>query len=314
VGAAAPAPVAEGKGAPGAAPEEKTAVVVPSAPSGDETEWLTILNNYRAMAGLPAEREDPALSNGAFAHARYLVKNGGTLRTAMAKGVEIHNEESGNPYFRPEGQRAARAGDIEQWWGPLPTSRPPPGWAVDQWVASTWHRLEILNPRLHGVGYGEFCERGQCAAVLDVLSGLGKGALTPASAPAPIQFPPQGAVVHINALGGEWPNPLSSCYGYTFPAGLPITMQLGTMVPARLSAYSLRRESASQILEACGFDAQSYSNPNAAEQDRGREALTDLGAVVAVPRTPLAAGNYTVEMTVNGRSYTWRFLVEKDAG
>jgi uncharacterized protein YkwD len=281
----------------------------PPTRSANEPVWLKTLNDYREMAGLAPVREDPALSAGGFAHARYLVKNEGPLMKAEMLGAELHSEDPRKLWFSPAGLRAARAGDVEQWWGSLPSSRPPPGWAIDEWVASTWHRLAILNPRLRQVGYGDYCEKGACAAVLDVLSSLGRAAFVPARLPKPIQFPSQGATLHLNALGGEWPNPLTSCDGYTVPAGLPITFQLGAMMPARLSAYSLRRDSASQILEACGFDAESYANPAAADQTRGRDILADLGAVVVVPRQPLKPGNYAVEMTVNGHSYSWHFTV-----
>jgi hypothetical protein len=127
-----------------------------------------------------------------------------------------------------------------------------------------------------------------------------------------VRFPPEGPTVHLNALSDEWPDPLTSCRGYRLPAGLPITMQLGAMGPARLSAYSLSRNSASEILEACGFDAFTYVNPGSVDQANASGALSELGAVVVIPRQPLAPGNYTVEMTVNGRSYTWRFSVDRD--
>jgi hypothetical protein len=305
-----PAGVAGGDGASVVAPEGEPAasgVWKPGSPA-----WLRRLNHYRSIAGLAALRDDRSLSAGCLAHARYLVKNLGTVAKAAVVGAAVHNEEPGNPWYSDDGLRAARSGDVEQWWGTSPTARPPVTWAIDQWIGSTWHRLAILNPSLHAVGYSEYCEHGACAAVLDVLSRAGE--LTRADLPAPIQFPPNGATLQLNALGPEWPNPLSSCAAYGLPAGLPITLQLGALVPARLAAFSLRHDSDSQILEACGFDALSYLNPAAADQSRGREALSDFGAVVVIPREPLAPGNYTVEMTVNGHSYNWRFSVASNDG
>src|SRR5579885_3114568 len=49
------------------------------ARSESEPLWLKKLNDYRVMAGLAPVREDPELSTGDFAHARYLVKNSGPL-------------------------------------------------------------------------------------------------------------------------------------------------------------------------------------------------------------------------------------------
>jgi uncharacterized protein YkwD len=308
--AGAPAP-AKANGTYAAASDGARPPGHPSARPLDESEWLRTLNDYRAMAGLGLVREDPSFSASDFAHARYLVKNAGSPREAMAMGAEVHNEKPGKPWYSEAGLRAARSGDIDQWWGMGRTKHPPPGWAIDHWVASTWHRLALLNPRLNNVGYGEFCESGACAAVLDVINGIGAARFAPAAAPGPVRFPPEGATVHLSALSDEWPDPLTACSGYSLPAGLPITMQLGTMVPARLSAYSLRRDTASQILEACGFDAFTYTNPGSADQADASGSLSELGAVVVIPREPLASGNYTVEMTVNGSSYTWRFSVEK---
>ena len=288
---------------------EKSAPPEPAGAPADDEGWLKILNRYRAMAGLAAVRDDAALSAGGFAHARYLVKNSTALIKSGSLGAEMHTEQRGAPWYSAEGLRAAQAGDIEQWWGPHPSSRPAFGWAIDEWIASTWHRMWILNPRLRQVGYGEYCENGACVAVLDVLSRLGRDGFAPAAEPDAVQFPPNGATVRLPSLGDEWPDPLSSCRGFTTPAGLPITLQLGAMVRARLSAFSLRQGSAAQTLEACGFDSSSYVNPSAADQDRAREIMTELGAVVVIPRAPLMPGDYVVEMTVNGHSYQWHFTV-----
>ncbi len=292
-----------------AAVDSENKLPASSSTAGAVAPWLSAVNEYRTMAGVPPVRENPSLSAGDFAHARYLVKNGRSPEDTATEGADAHNEQPGNPWFSVEGRRAAHSADVDQWWGTSRRDRPPPRWAIEQWIASTWHRMAILNPRLSEVGYGEFCENGNCAAVLDVLSGLGTARLTQAVAPAPVRFPPENATVAMDSFGNEWPDPLTSCRGYTVPAGLPVTLQLGSMVPARLEAYSLRRDSSTQILEACGFDAATYFNPVSTDQRAGREALTELGAVAIVPRKPLQPGTYHVEMTVNGQSYAWNFSV-----
>jgi hypothetical protein len=90
---------------------------------------------------------------------------------------------------------------------------------------------------------------------------------------------------------------------------LPITLQLGARVEAHLDGYLLIRDAASPTnLEACGFDASSYNNPDATAQERGREILQAFGAVVVVPRVTLDRGaSYMVSITVNRREYKWRF-------
>jgi hypothetical protein len=91
--------------------------------------------------------------------------------------------------------------------------------------------------------------------------------------------------------------------------GLPITLQLGARVDASLDGYRFIRDGASPAtLEACGFDASSYSNPDTTAQERGRQILHVFGAAVLVPREPLEKGaSYTVSMTVNRKEYRWQF-------
>ncbi len=45
------------------------------APAPPSPEWLSRLNAYRAMAGLPPVAEEPAWNDGCWKHARYMVKN-----------------------------------------------------------------------------------------------------------------------------------------------------------------------------------------------------------------------------------------------
>jgi hypothetical protein len=102
---------------------------------------------------------------------------------------------------------------------------------------------------------------------------------------------------------------LTGCPGYARPAGLAITLEIGADVDARLGAYRLTRDGASPVnLQACGFDASSYVNPEAAAQQRARAIMHGFGAVVMIPRAPLDKGtSYIVSMTVNGREYKWSF-------
>jgi hypothetical protein len=92
---------------------------------------------------------------------------------------------------------------------------------------------------------------------------------------------------------------------------LPVTLQLGAMVNAKLGAYRVVRDGEAPVdLEACGFDASSYSNPEEGAQQRGRDVLQSAGAVAVIPRAPLDKGaSYTVSMTVNGREHKWSFSI-----
>jgi hypothetical protein len=117
----------------------------------------------------------------------------------------------------------------------------------------------------------------------------------------------------MRSLDSEWPDPLTACSGYARPAGFPVTLEVGANVDAKLGAYRLTRDGKSSAdspanVEACGFDASSYSNPEAAAQQRGRDILHGFGAVVIIPRARLDRGaGYTISMTVNGWEYKWTF-------
>jgi len=298
-GRATPAPTSGAHSAPAAAAD---------GVEGAGLAWLARINQYRAMVKLGPVRDDPALSEGERNHTRYLVENYGALiRKGVGMGAAMHSEDAFKPGYTPVGMRAAQDSDIDEWAGP----QPPPStyWAIDDWMTGAFHRLNILNPRLRQVAYGQSCEGGTCAAALNVISGAEMPTLAGLPLATPIMFPPPHSTVGLGPLWGEWPDPKGPCSGYRAPVGLPITLSLGLMVDAHLTEYKLTRAGEAPIdLEACGFDAASYANSDPSAQERGRGVLHDFGAVAVIPRVPLEKrSSYTVSMTVNGRNYTWTF-------
>ena len=102
--------------------------------------------------------------------------------------------------------------------------------------------------------------------------------------------------------GGEFPDPLSACAGYSAPTGLPITIQVGGNVATTVGAHVFTGNGSP--LTHCVIDS---SNPSLGS------SLKSRGAVILIPQTPLQAGvNYTVALTVNGVPYTWSFSVTSD--
>jgi uncharacterized protein YkwD len=290
-------------------PAPSIAEVTPP-PTTPEPAWLNAINEYRAGVHLAAVTEDPKLSDADRKHAMYVVKNyAEKAATGHLIGALMHDEEKGNPWYTTEGHAAAAQSDIDQQWGHDRT--PSPTWALDRWISGPFHRFWILNPALHHVGYGEFCEKKYCVAALD----LGDGADPPhgvAPLASPIEFPADKSITAINSFSGEWPTPLTACAGYSFPAGLPATIQLGTMVPAKLSEYQITRDG--HGVESCGIDASSYQNPVSAEQERGRGILSEVGAAMIIPRYPLRPGRYSVTATLNDHAYQWSFTVAGTKG
>jgi hypothetical protein len=271
--------------------------------------WLARLNHYRAAVNLSPVSEDAALSLGDAAHARYLVENyGEAVAHGAHLGAEMHTEKAGVPAYSAAGLEAAAASDVAQWAGHGMVSFSAEE-AIDGWIAIPFHRLPILSPRLKRAGYGQYCSDGTCAAALNVLTGAERGRPIPNLFKAPIQFPAGGSTISITTAGGEWPDPLSACPGYALPTGPPITLQLGSWYQPKMSAFSIKREGTEVVV--CGFDANSYANPDPAVQESGRGVLRDYGAVVVIPREPFVPGStYSVSITADGKPYTWSFKVE----
>jgi len=285
-------------------------------PAAAEPEWLRRVNYYRAMVKLPPIVEDPELSKGDRAHTIYIVKNYHDAIEGRGLGAEMHTEDPGSPNFTPEGLEAAKSSDMDVWsmrgvsrsdtWGS-------PAWSIDGWIAIPFHRMPILNPRLTSAGFGIYCEEGACAAGLNLLKGSQGKMPADAAAALPIEFPPDGGTVATTSFANEWPDPRTSCPGYSPPSGLAITLQLGNWMDTNLSEYSLARENAdgSRIpVEACGIDSTSYSNPDAYSQELGRNVLKSYGTAVMIPGAPLDKGaKYAVSMSANGKRYDWTFTI-----
>lgn len=262
----------------------------------DEPDWLVYVNSMRALAALPPLTLNPDWNDGAAKHARYMVKN----------DYIGHDEDPTNPWFTPEGRDAARSGNV------LVSSNINMGVeeAIDMWMQGPFHALGILDPALRETGFGIYREAvgvRHFGATLDVLRGR---SAVPETVTFPVMWPGDGATVHLTTFpGNEFPDPLSSCPGYTAPTGLPIIVQFGngTTTP-RVTASSFKQGTTE--LPHCVFDETTYTHPDPAFQSWGRNLLNARDAVVVIPRDPLQPGfSYTVSLTVNGMPLTWTFFV-----
>jgi hypothetical protein len=186
--------------------------------------------------------------------------------------------------------------------------------AIDWWMQAPFHAVAIIDPELLWVGYGSYREADggwQMGAALDVSRGrVG----TPPSSTFPLHWPSPGMDMPLLAFsGGEYPDPLTSCPGYSPPTGPAILLQLGSgdLTPG-VSAHSFSQ--GGQPLEHCVFDETSYVHPNPSEQNTGRVILDSRDAVVLLPREPLSPGlDYTVSLTVDGQTYFWSFTASSAA-
>lgn len=259
-------------------------------PSG----WLAVTNYYRALANLPAVTANATLSANNRLHAKWMVKN---------QTVE-HGEGAGTPYYTPEGDNAGENSNIMS--GSFGTTERS---AVEGWITAPFHAIGILDPRLFGSGYGEYEERRnsgfEFASGLDVLNDWDFN--PPPGTQYPIMFPAAGKKVFLDRYpGGEFPDPLTGCPGYTAPTGTPIYLQLAASAAVSTSSF---KQGTTSLLH-CVFDGSNYVNPDSGTQSTGRAVLSGRNAIVLIPKAPLKSNKaYDVSITVGGNPISWSFLV-----
>jgi uncharacterized protein YkwD len=304
----AAAPMIESERSPTSPPIAENA----PASIGTSSNWLDVLNEYRARLGVPPVTEDARLSRGDIAHVKYLMTN---YSHVFADGGHIgalyHQEDETKPGYSVEGLKAAHSSDVmyqsrrnKQSEDQLMEK------AIEWWISGPFHRPSLLNPELRQVGFGQYCEGIGCVSALDSLSDAPLAPSGGRPLAKPIEVPPDGATVKAPGFGGEWPDPVSPCPGYSNLAPA-ITLQLGMHVPAKITDASVTQTSgvgAGTKVVTCAYDSEGYTNPDSFTQTKGREILGSFGEVVMMVRDPLQSGaTYRVAMTVNGKPYGWTF-------
>lgn len=239
------------------------------------TDWLEVVNLYRAAADLRRVMENPALSAADLLHARYVVETdqGG------------HTEDRSSRWYTKAGANAAAHSQV--FWSNYTTysDRAP----IDFWMVAPFHADDILNPGLTQTGYGLYKKAGspgvKMAAALDVLHSVKKA---PASTTWPVLFPGRGKETRLTSYnGGEYPDPLTRCPGYQTPTGAPIIVLNNKVV--NLGKHSL--ETGGSSVAHCAYSAQPKT-------------------VFLIPRKPLKRGKtYQVELGINNKTVSWSFKV-----
>ncbi len=257
--------------------------------------WQARVDFHRALANLPGVEENEEWSRGSQLHARYMVK------TDHAG----HDERTNSEWYTPEGLEAARLGNVYVYSRTDSDARA----AVDGWMTAPFHQIAILDPELQVSGYGEYVEaigQWQFGATLSVLRGrpgLAEGVSFP------VRYPEDGQTLPFLSFdGNEFPDPLTSCPGYTAPTGPPLVLMLGAgeQVP-NVRGVTLLEDSVNQ-LQACYFDETRYANSNAGLRDLGRAILGERDAIIVLPKSPLKAGSEYQITIVNGSdTHTWSF-------
>ena len=264
-----------------AAPARVHLSSVPTASGG----WLNRFNQWRASTGVSNLTEVPLWSTGDYDHALYMVKN----------DLVTHYETVGTPYYTTDGDTAARNSNIYVSSSTATTDEQ----AIDWWMQAPFHAMGMMDPRLTQTGFGSYREvksGWDMGAAVDVLRGN-----TFTGGQFPVMFPGPATTEPLTSYGGgEFPDPLQACSGYTVPTGLPVFVEIGGNVATTVGpVHTITGNGVS--LENCVIDS---NNPSVGSD------LTYRGGVILIPRQPLQNGvTYTVALTVNGLPYTWSFTV-----
>jgi uncharacterized protein YkwD len=124
-----------------------------SVPRG-QPEWLTVVNLYRATAGLDPVIEDPVASVGAKAHSAYLVQH----RTVG------HTETVGFDGYSAAGVRAGATGNVASGTGRVADQR----LTIEGWMTAPFHALSLLDRAASAYGYGVVGDGKNWASSLSV--------------------------------------------------------------------------------------------------------------------------------------------------
>ena len=251
-------------------------------PAYNPTAAVARLNWWRMLAFAPAVQGNLELHSNCRAHARWM-----TYWQVAAK-----TEDPNLPGYTPEGDFCGQAANIGLGVDVFPTDEQ----AVDALMASPFHALAALDHRLAEVGFGSArldtaWSGSYAAAALDVFHGLDYGR----GVGYPWTFPGSGRPLPLLAYDGRGePSPLTACPGYTAPTGPVLIAAFGE--GAVQVAESALLDGATPLAH-CVVTAGNYVNPNLELQQQGRTALWAQGAVMIIPRHPLAPGRtYTLRV------------------
>lgn len=255
-------------------------MAAPRQASDPAQDWLGWVNHYRALGGMPSVVEDPALSDGAAKHARYMAETGDFT----------HFEDPNSPWYTPEGDEAGRSSELTR--GPADRT---PRSMLETWASEIFHGTWLVDPRLKRVGFAT--DRGY--GVFD------DGHLDPQPEPVgyPIVWPGDGKALSITTMGNESPDPETTCPG---AAGAAIKVAFPDT--PQITSTSLTSEG--QAVDHCSFDETSYTNPDPGSQSVGRLILESVHMVAIIPTSPLVAGrDYQVTVTNATQPTSWSFSV-----
>jgi hypothetical protein len=233
---------------------------------------------------------DPDISKGCSLHAQYLAKNSNHPST---KGLGIHNEDPKLPGYTEEGEKSGKFSNVVETVDPVNL--------VDWCMASLFHRVPVLDPKLTKVGFG-YAKGGKLGGyvVLDtVTSREGKEAATPIIYPIDKQ-----KEVPLLFAQGENPSPIPE--GKPDKAGYPVTVFFALDAEVKLVSASLK-DSAKKDVPVW---LSSPDMPAAGRKDYQRNTIC---LIPQAPLRPNTSYTITVKALVDKQEWskTWSFSTAK---
>lgn len=234
-------------------------------------------NYFRGLAGAePLESFDPALSAGAFDHARYAVRT----------GSDGHDEDPASPWSTPAGRGEAPGSEHAgrfTWGG---RGRGDESNAFVLLARMPFHGSFLTDPHGIHVGVGSYDGADRAITVrfrpgeLRQVDPDGDGLIS--------TFPTDGALLPLTQMVHDGP----TCPDGAPPAGLPLSAYFTDRTPADVSATSLTRSGAP-------VDHCATGHPRMPNQ------------VILLPREQLVTGaRYEAAITAAGRTFAWTFDVD----
>lgn len=277
------------------------------APATSDGSWLDRINAIRTASGLPTVTDNPTWTSGISNHLTYLEKTPSSYR--QGQYASAHTENPQSPYYTASGAREGGSSDLE--WGANTDLG-----AINYWLAAPFHAIGMLRPGLRQVAFARHASSNK--AGLDVLSGL-QGS----SSQSRVEFPGPGSTIDLGRYsGGESPSPIETCTtdkpgaDYSAP-GLPLIALLTQPPTSDLSATLTRPDGSvisSTNSDLCMVDENNYTSNDSVYGPTGKAILQGDRAVFIVPRTPLTAGQYTVNISQGGQpDISWTFTFQPSA-
>ena len=193
---------------------------IDSAPADEQA--IERANIYRARVGAIPLRVHPAITDAAQNHAAYYMANY-TDPSALTYGPHGEVENKQHYTGRRASDRIKVAGFA--WAGGAEVMHfvGDPTISVDDWAATVYHRLLLLDPNAHYAGYG-LAKDGRGVDVMDFAGGPTETGIWSSALPHPLGYPANGQTDVPRAwLGNESPSPLPP--GVQRPVGYPFTLQ-----------------------------------------------------------------------------------------